>query len=724
MRIATATIALLILAWAFLASNDAEDAEAQAPDEGRIAFDSNRDGNWEIYVMNADGSGQTNLTNNPARDGHLQWSPDGRRIAFESDRDGNDEIYVMNADGSGVTNLTNNPGDDWSPSWSPDGRRIAFRSDRDGNDEIYVMNADGAGQPWRADSWEEFSLIYNSWSPDGRRIASWEPATADGFLELYVMNADGTGQTWLTTQIRKIWFSDQQPSWSPDGRRIAFDSQHSLDDEDPEIYVINADGSGQTRLTNNPANDWSPSWSPDGRRIAFSSDRDGNGEIYVMNADGSGVTNLTNNPAYDSSPSYRPAPPDDHGDSFSDATRIDINTSHLGNIETAGDTDFFYFRAESGHSYEILTALVTLSDSVMTLYDADRSIIDSNDDFDDGYRGSVLKWTASSSGTLYVEVNGFAAETGTYLLSVGEIPPTPTPTPTYTPTPSIRMTSIFVPSTPGRSCWIRDSADRFDSISDANLTATRPPTCTPTPTATSIPTTAPLPIPARPRTVTPIPTDTPLPTATPYRLSPAAPTPIPTPAPIPANESSPRPTVNIHGDLTRTHLDGPPIKVSLAIVHTILMEQDLRANLIVRVPNGWSLTASGFAQACTGVCNAVYDLKPGENKHVEMSIVPNQTGRNEIYAKIEWVLSDKTASDINEETISVEVLPDERSLTPTPVSPPITDSDAGGNGGNNGGCNPPLGNPANPLSGAGEMAIGAFMLGGLWALSRRNRRRK
>jgi hypothetical protein len=85
---------------------------------GRIAFASNRDGNFEIYVMNADGSGVTRLTNNPAND-WPSWSPDGKRIAFDSNRDGNFEIYVMNADGSGQTNLTNNQAEDWGPSWSP-----------------------------------------------------------------------------------------------------------------------------------------------------------------------------------------------------------------------------------------------------------------------------------------------------------------------------------------------------------------------------------------------------------------------------------------------------------------------------------------------------------------------------------------------------------------------------------------------------------------------------
>jgi hypothetical protein len=117
-----------------------------SPDGSQIVFVSNRDGNFEIYVMDADGTNQTRLTNDAASDDRATWSPDGSQIAFESNRDGNFEIYVMDADGTNQARLTNDPAADSAAAWSPDGSQIAFRSTRDGNNEIYLMNADGSNQ--------------------------------------------------------------------------------------------------------------------------------------------------------------------------------------------------------------------------------------------------------------------------------------------------------------------------------------------------------------------------------------------------------------------------------------------------------------------------------------------------------------------------------------------------------------------------------------------------
>ena len=178
------------------------------PRPGRIAFQSNRDGNWDIYVVNANGSGEPNqLTHNRANDSAPSWSPDGLHIAFSSKPHGDWNIYVMNTDGSDVRQLTNHPEDDSTPSWSPDGERIAFASDRDGDWNIYVMDADGSDQTRLTDN---PSLDrYPSWSSDGERIAF--VSNRDGDWNIYVMNADGLGQVRLTDNLA----SESIPNWSP-----------------------------------------------------------------------------------------------------------------------------------------------------------------------------------------------------------------------------------------------------------------------------------------------------------------------------------------------------------------------------------------------------------------------------------------------------------------------------------------------------------------------------
>jgi len=284
-------------------------------ENGKIAFDSTRDGHEEIYVMDADGMNQIRLTNiqncteadstfRICSNNNPSWSPDGTKIAFTSNRDSQsiNEVYVMNADGSGQTNLTNNAASDSSAGWSPDGTQIAFTSDRDGNSELYVMNADGSGQTRLTTNPDpDFDP---TWSPDGTKILFLRIVGGSNF-EVFVMNADGTGQTNLTNHPR----GDGSPSWSPDGTEIAFSS--GRDNPQGDIFLMDANGDNKINLTNLPTDDGTPAWSPDGTKIVFNSNRRdvgpgfGDREIYIMDANGDNQINLSNGTAEDGRPDWQ-----------------------------------------------------------------------------------------------------------------------------------------------------------------------------------------------------------------------------------------------------------------------------------------------------------------------------------------------------------------------------------------------------------------------------------
>ena len=163
------------------------------------------------------------------------WSPDGRRIAYFSRRDGNKDLYVVSADGSGQRRLARDASLT-TLAWSPDGRKIAFVKLRDGTDGVDVVNADGGGQRRMARNGAA-----PAWSPDGRKIAFVSGA------RIYVMNADGSEHLALT----KPGTVGRTPTlaWSPDGRKLAFLSDAGCGDFCFWLSVVNSDGSGLRNLT-------------------------------------------------------------------------------------------------------------------------------------------------------------------------------------------------------------------------------------------------------------------------------------------------------------------------------------------------------------------------------------------------------------------------------------------------------------------------------------------
>ncbi|MCB8925846.1 MAG: PD40 domain-containing protein [Ardenticatenaceae bacterium] len=227
----------------------------------KVAFQSLRNGNWDIYVGNDDGSGQTAVVASGASEIHPHLNRGNTKIVYASNSGGDHEIYVANVDGSGQTALTNNSTDDGNPTWSPDGSKIAFEAYRNGEADIYVMNANGTGQT-RLTTSADFDGM-PTWSPDGSKIAFVSRRT--GGYRIYVMNADGSGQTQLSNQPYSL-----RPQWSPDGTQIAYDAD-SDNDGWQDLWRMNADGSSQT-LVYNPSGQtdaWASSWSPDGSRIVY-----------------------------------------------------------------------------------------------------------------------------------------------------------------------------------------------------------------------------------------------------------------------------------------------------------------------------------------------------------------------------------------------------------------------------------------------------------------------
>jgi Tol biopolymer transport system component len=264
---------------------------------GKIAISACGNVDCGVFLVDPGGSGATQLTHNPhliqtregsfhASDVPSSWAPDGSRVLYARHRaSGDRESRIVNADGTGDQPFPAAPPS--SPVFSPDASKLAYVGFiPPGDPQIFVKNVDGSGGTQLTFGEGPGSgRSQPDWSPDGTRIAFTGPGPG---TDIYVMNADGSNQTRL---LNSVTMSGSDPSWSPDGTKIAFTSGNG-------IFAIDSDGSGQpVNLTNNPAGapgsmpirDEDPAWSPDGTQIAFLRNVNSSVQLLVMNADGSGV---------------------------------------------------------------------------------------------------------------------------------------------------------------------------------------------------------------------------------------------------------------------------------------------------------------------------------------------------------------------------------------------------------------------------------------------------
>jgi hypothetical protein len=317
------TAAMLAICLLAIAETTSTAEATSLPQNGKIAFS----GELGIYTVEPDGSNLRLLTH----DSYFpNWSPDGTKIVAAQPAMG--DILVMSADGSKLRNLNKNgEAYGFNPTWSPNGTKLAFSKGAPpvNSNDIFMMDLDGSNQTNLTNT-PKLDESYPDFSPNGSQMCFFRDSYVGKSVPgIYVMDADGSDPALLYEYEEH---SPGQCDWSPDGKKMALtamgdrqkaekavekalaegDVQKALEKgkaaSDEEVYVINADGSGETALTSNSAADVNPAWSPDGTKITFASDRDGDNDIYTMDTDGSDAAQVTNARYDDLDPDWQPLP--------------------------------------------------------------------------------------------------------------------------------------------------------------------------------------------------------------------------------------------------------------------------------------------------------------------------------------------------------------------------------------------------------------------------------
>jgi len=391
-----------------------------------VLFLSNRDGNNEIYAMNADGSNQRRLTNSSLADFQARWSPDGQKIVFVR-RDpaaGNtDQIWIMNADGSGQVRLTNTA-NNHAPTWKADGSKILFsRCDLNFVCDLFTMNPDGTNQIIVGPATPNDDQDNSDWSPDGSKILFHQVIAAsnpNAAIDIAAANSDGSNVVNLTNSLFPVQHAGAR--FSRDSRKIAFArAADRANTGTYDIWVMNSDGTAKTQLTSNAVLDSDPVWSADNSSLLFSSRRDNAvTDIYSMTSTGAGVVRLTRNSAGDSMFDVRPA-------QFGGCaeTPLTYGQTAAGSLSGAScfvngsNTDLYAFTGTAGDQIA-LTMQSTAIFTRLELLDPQGAVVaTAGDGVVQNSRIPASGYTAlAATGVYKVRASSFAGGSGGYTLSL------------------------------------------------------------------------------------------------------------------------------------------------------------------------------------------------------------------------------------------------------------------------------------------------------------------
>ncbi len=275
---------------------------SRSPDDSMVVFQSNRNGNVELYLTDSLGNAQTRLTTTKSNNVNAMFGPDNQSVIYQSDRNGNWDIYLLNVKTGVDRQLTSSTADDINPYWSPDKDWVVFQSNRSGSWNVYLLNI-STGTEYTVTSFAE-DAIFPSWSPNGQQLAFL--SNLDGNWELFVSDLHGKNLRQITTAGNA-----GNASWSPDGNRIAY--QVSVG-SNTDVYTYNLATNVEYKLTNSQGINSAPTWDCGGANVSFTSTSSGNPDIYSVPWNGGAISYITNNPATDKWSEWSPSKePGSHG---------------------------------------------------------------------------------------------------------------------------------------------------------------------------------------------------------------------------------------------------------------------------------------------------------------------------------------------------------------------------------------------------------------------------